>query len=906
MNSLSPQINNQDKTNIENSNQPNIYNHAKINANPVIGTPDYSPKNPAPNQNVQVTSNISDADGIKNATLFWQFGTLPTVYNTSMTPSQVADFSYVTASGSNPWNTTGYINSSGMVDTGPTTHFFGEYVFEPTAGTIYSGFSMTVARNNTPANNNVLVYWSLFGKNISSGEWNLYDYYSGKTNLSTTGTTGNVPITTDNISTAYKVFVVVYDGNTAQLNVPRSNSIYAYFSEFSGTISPPGNITQVSYYITTFNNLDNVSTSSTYNYLADNIPTIVLTGSTSRISAKHTYFFNVTVTDLDGISDINNNSVIGFLYTSDPNIYSQVSLQYDRNTSLDTVVFNTTINTAFLSGLKGFLHLYVNASDLIGQQGKSNILDIPIDADGPSLVSFSLNATYKDFETNTYWVFNTSEIPRLTVTLQDNFGVKDATLFYRENNGPFTSILMNNITLNEITNTNVDFNATLPASSVTKTIEFYIVSHDFGDTQNTTSLMKFYFDNDAPVLVQKLIFPPSTMNITQPLLLFNVSDLVGQVTPITIYYSYDNQESWSTTTSSTINYNSATTYRNSTTYTYAYLPYQIPDNEISNISKRIIFPYTVDQAILTLGVTHTQGAYLRIWLSNDLGKKGLVFDRITGDLTNAVYSIDLLKLGFETQDFRNSTFYLIIQDDSAVYYGQIDQFSIRLRDYNIPLGYQYLVSNMPATGNDTNVFYFFNLKDKYNHEFNSSIFSFYSDGSIPLVTVNSPLESNTSLNMAGASKIIIDFNVTDNGGLFLVELYYKINNQTTFDDWQIVEMHLNTTNGNYYFEVPLSNASGTLYFKLRAYDNVGFSNTTDEYMIPFINANIPQTTQQTSQTTTQTTQNNEPDLLVPLVGGLAVIGIAGAGIVLYPKLKKGGKLTQVREKISSKRPKGEK
>lgn len=90
-------------------------------------------------------------------------------------------------------------------------------------------------------------------------------------------------------------------------------------------------------------------------------------------------------------------------------------MNYDRNLSANSLVFSLTLQTAFLKSYIGNLYLYVNASDTMGLQGKSNVLTLAIDNNGPSLTSYTLNATYKDLKTTTYWVFNTSQVPNLVV-----------------------------------------------------------------------------------------------------------------------------------------------------------------------------------------------------------------------------------------------------------------------------------------------------------------------------------------------------------------------------------------------------------------------------------------------------------------------------------------------------------
>ena len=89
------------------------------------------------------------------------------------------------------------------------------------------------------------------------------------------------------------------------------------------------------------------------------------------------------------------------------------------------------------------------------------MLTLAIDNTGPSLTSYTLNATYKDISTNTYYVFITSQVPNLIVSLADSFGIKDAAVFFSSNGGTYSSIQMTNMSINGITHTTMIFNATL-------------------------------------------------------------------------------------------------------------------------------------------------------------------------------------------------------------------------------------------------------------------------------------------------------------------------------------------------------------------------------------------------------------------------------------------------------------
>ena len=869
-----------------------LFNYQTLTSGPTIGTPHLSRSQPNPTQSDIVTSNISDANGIKNATLSWNYTTLSGSpgSSASMSPTPIPVF---TSNAPNPWNLTSYIDDTyGNFTTTTTHHLYSEYTFAPTSNKLYDRFSMTVSRNQSSTNNpnNLIVFWQLYGKNVSSNQWVLYN--SVGSNTSTSNIANSVNIVTTNSSTSYKVIVVMYDSTLNTIRIPTASGITASVNQYQATIPQSVSSSRVTYRITAFNNLNQKTQSPNYYYVSDYAPTLSFYQMASTVLKVSNFDLKVTVYDQDNVTNINNNSVKAKYYTDNPLQYTIVPLTFENTTGNYTSIFSAQIDLSHITSLSNSITFSVNASDNFNVNGTLTKM-FTLDVSGPSMISYYFNTSLDHNPPPYYYVYNVSTIPELHATMSDPSGIHDVTLYYKYNSGSYQSIAMTNTTFNNETMTTMVFNATLPTSTTSATVNWYLVSHDFGNNANTTPVLTFYFDGNAPVLVQQMLYPPYVSNTTAPYLLFNVTDVDGAYTPI-FYYSYNYKLSWTQATVSPINYNNPAYTRNSTTYTYKYLPAQIPDDQIANISQRIVFPYTVDQAILTLGVTFTEGSYLRIWIENDLGTKALVFDRVSGAISTT-YQIDLTKLGFTTRDFVNSTFFLITESDSLVYYGQIDQFSIRLRDYTIPLGYQYIVS-LPASNNDTYGYYFFDLKDYLNYEVNTTIFTYYIDGTMPSVNVTDPTAIQTSsLDLHKASYVNVTLNLFDKGGIFLVEVYYMINNATSYD-WIILSTHLNITSGSLTVEIPISSVNGTMYFKVRVYDHVGFSASTPVYMIDYINGSL-------SESTSKSGSNIVSDLLIPLLllGGVVVVG----GGVLYfggSKLKKSGKLTAVKNKISSKKP----
>ena len=235
-----------------------------------------------------------------------------------------------------------------------------------------------------------------------------------------------------------------------------------------------------------------------------------------------------------------------------------------------------------------------------------------------------------------------------------------------------------------------------------------------------------------------------------------------------------------------------------------------------------------------------------------------------------------------------------MEDDSNIYFGQINQFNIRLRDYTIPLGYQYLVS-LPATGNDTTAYYFFNLIDQFNHEQNTTIFSFYADGKAPTVQILSPTSTQFDANQSATLNVTISVN--DKGGIFLVELYYKIDNSSSNTEWNIISLRINATTGEFTFMIPVTTENGTVFFKVRVYDNVGYSTSSTEHMFSYTNANP-------SANETSTKKSGGNNLVTWVVGGAILVAVGGGVVVAISKLNKSGKLTAVKSRIISKKPPG--
>ena len=110
----------------------------------------------------------------------------------------------------------------------------------------------------------------------------------------------------------------------------------------------------------------------------------------------------------------------------------------------------------------------------------------------------------------------------------------------------------------------------------------------------------------------------------------------------------------------------------------------------------------------------------------------------------------------------------------------------------------------------------------------------FNNGLGPVITlVDAPYSYPYS--MEEARNIRINANVTDDGSVTLVQIHYKLDNDT---EWTIVEMTLDAETGQYYYDIKVSGAEGILTFKIVATDDLDLITESDIFTIEYENASV--------------------------------------------------------------------
>lgn len=116
----------------------------------------------------------------------------------------------------------------------------------------------------------------------------------------------------------------------------------------------------------------------------------------------------------------------------------------------------------------------------------------------------------------------------------------------------------------------------------------------------------------------------------------------------------------------------------------------------------------------------------------------------------------------------------------------------------------------------------------------SSVSIEFINGLGPVITlVDAPYPSPYSMDDARSFRITA--NVTDDGSVTLVQIHYKLDNDT---EWTIVEMSLDTETGQYYYDIKVSGAEGILTFKIVATDDLDLVTESDIFTIEYENASV--------------------------------------------------------------------
>ena len=787
----------------------------------IIGTPAINPTSPTSNDPTDVSLLIADTDGIQNATLVWQYNTInSTLYNTTMSnvKTRVVD--------ETQFSHTGYITDTGYETTDTTEYMYGEYSYETIPGEVLTEIDVRVT---TQQLQNSLTYVLVEAKNSSTGIWGPVMEVGA---IGETIDLGDVDYLSTTFVTGYRIYAITYqdDASPFPLKPPEFDHLYIYREEYSATIPAANQPTFVSYNITAFDMLNNSATSDTFTFLMDWAPEVTILDLPLGIQTNQDFVMEVNVTDLDGVADINDNSVTAYYRLEGETDWSGVNLVHLHDIS-DSAFYNGTIPAQSITNEEKNLYLMVNASDLVGgelgYEGSTGVKTILIDSLNPRVTSIIIEdgVTVPGLENVT---LVTSEV-NITTEFTDPAGISSVSIYYSiSTDNTFLKKEMTNLTSKEPNLSPVTFFVTLPPSNDTAFVEYFFESTDYLGNVGNSSVNLYYADGSAPLLDTYLLSPVVISNLTDVIFLFNASDYSDLLTSV-LWYSFDNGTSWTNTIASPIDYSTQIDYQE--TFTAANLPFLIADNALSSLQLDVVRGAGVDSATLTLGVYHEKPTDLRIWLRLYDGRRFLIFDREPSS-TTFTRDIDLLALGLEQADFTRANFTLEIQDFSELYSGSITDFTIELKHYSVPLGYQFMAT-LPSTGNDTTVLYYITLTDRVYNAQNTSVFSYYADGLAPQILVQSP---PSPLDLSGGYSIRLSADISDAGGVLGADIYYKFSQSA---DWIVSPLSYDSMTGFFIFDVPISTGEGTLLYRIRAFDVSGLSSESALCTIDFTNAFAP-------------------------------------------------------------------
>lgn len=812
------------------SRTPRIHSSSisKISSNggPEIGTPSISPNDPGSDESVTLTASINDTDGIRNATLFWQY-----TYNNSIlfnsTLTKVKQPIVETVNEGFNKVAVG-IGETGLVEP-YDNRTYGNYTYEVQQDEIIIeiDFTVTAGRGN-------LTYVLIKSKNLTTGSWEIE-----QENGAPLGTTDleSVNYYSTNAVAGYQIYAISYkNGGPSQL-APIFEYLNMYKEEEGNitanwVIPAANNPTFVTYYIEALDTFNNIATSSTYSLLMDWEPVVTLHNLPQTIQPNQNLILNVSVLDLDGFATIDHSSVIAYYRLAGEIEWNSVNLVNIGNDFLNTAFYNGTIQTGSLENLETNIEIMVNASDIVegqkGRTGSSGIETTLLDSLNPRLIGVTVEGgvTVPGLENVT---LTTSEV-NITANFFDPAGINSVFIYYSIPNGtaPLKKEMIN-ITLKEPEEPYVNFSATLPAANETAFVAYFFETSDYFGSTGTSSINYYYADASDPVLDNIISYPLIVSNITDVTILFNASDYSGiNLEQSVLWYSFDREATWKNNDVSEIDYNKQEDYSEIfSAKDQEIVPFLIKDNNTSTLSLEVVRGGSVDSAEITVGFTHELSTDLRIWLTLNDDRRFLIFDREPSP-TNHLFIVDLFELGLTQNDFDGRNFTLEIQDFSDLFSGFITTLDIEIKHHRIPLGYQFMAT-IPKTGNDTTVYYFLTLSDLILNSQNTSKYQYYSDGLPPSINVQAIV---SPLDLSRGNSIQIVTNITDTGGILSVDIYYKFIESA---DWSIASMVFDNQTKTYVFDIPIPTANGTLIYKIRAFDLSGLASETPIDTIEFFN-----------------------------------------------------------------------
>lgn len=822
---------------------------------PTIGTPILNNSNPGIAQAVKVSALVTDPDGIDNATLFWEYQTLNnTVFNATMNEGKTTVVDETTFAVYN--GTTGAIDG---------THNFGNFSYEASAGEILTEIDVSITKGQ---GNNDLTYVKIESKNSSTGDWEIEHEVgnpTSTTDLVTVTFTSNKPVA------GYRIYAISYRLTGGGPKDPVFNYLRIYQSGYTGVIAGTNQPTIIGYFIQAFDQSGSSTTSPTYTFQVGSGPAVTIENPPASINGTQDLVLNVTVSDVDGVGDINKSSAIAYYRLAGNPNWSSVSLTYlhDLFDGL-TAEFTGTIPSSNLANQETVLHVMVNCSDSLGLEGSSGDQPITVDSLAPRVTGIIINGGVVGLENVT---LISSEV-NITATFDDLAGISSVSIYYSipNNTAPIKKLMVNSSDIGPAI-AQSSFEITLPAANETAFVGYFFETQDHFGNLGNTSVNTYYADGIGPLLAAIEVFPQIITNNTNVAILFNASDY-SEVSESVVWYSYDNGITWASDTAALIDYGNEITYQE--TFKSADVPFLIADQETSHLTLEVARGAKVDQAVLSIGFTHDQSTDLRIWLNLQDGRRFLVFDREAGPIDNTL-TVDLFSLGLNQSDFSESNFTLEIQDFSDQYSGSITAFQIELIHYRYPLGFEYVVA-IPSSENDTTVIFYLTLTDLPLNAENTSIFSYYADGIPPEISIPAEQLTNGTLDLAGAAYLQITANATDQGGISSVEVYYRFSENAS---WQIAAMDFDAELNLYSYSVPLPQPAGTLTYKIRAFDRSGLTAQSSEHTIQFTNGEIaPSPTSEDNSTVDKSDEGSGSNgNLLPLLflGILAMLGLGAIG-----------------------------
>ena len=790
---------------------------------PVIGTPSLDNPTPDSDEDVDVTVPIADSDGVKNATLFWQYTSINTTWfdSTTDTPTPVDIVDVVDTGFDVLGAEVGYVTGTGIKTPFVTNWRYGEYTYNGSVSDI--DLRIAVTRE--------LVYVLIRARNYTTGEWQTM-YEIGGYGLEDDDDLGTVPYQNSTPTLGYKILAVSYDDSLPEPNprIPRFDWLIISHEEYDWTIPAADAPTFVDYYIEAFDDLNQSNTSPIYTFLMDYAPVATLLDIPAVLASNQDYVLNVSVTDADGAGTVNISSVVAYYQFVGDLDWSEVDLTHVLEIS-DVHFFTGTIPAGNLGNVETYMVVRVNASDIVdGQKGREDTTGdhwIRIDSLAPRLSNIMIDGgvSVPNLENVT---FPSSQV-YIEATFEDARGTESVYIYYSLPNGTsWVKEEMINTTSIGPYDYYSTYNVTLPSSNETMFVEYFFETKDFFDNTGNTSLINFYYaDGSGPSLDTLDTYPSIISNHTNVLVLFNSTDYSGSLQPV-LWYSLDNKTTWIPIGATLIDYPSIIDYQDTFTATDLHF---IENNAITSYPLEITRKGSVDTATLSFEITHELPTDLRVWLKLDDGRRFLIFDREPGS-TTIIRDIDLINLGITETDFNKANFTLEIEDFSDLYSGTITKYEIELIHHSVPLGYQYMVM-IPASINDTTVFFYINMTDRLWNSANTSIYDYYADGLAPRVDI---INHVPTVDLAGGDSITIYATIEDQGGIFGADAYYKFSED---GEWMVGAMLEGNTLGSYSFDVPVPDASGIMYYKVRAYDFSGLSNETAIYTVTYSNGLAP-------------------------------------------------------------------